>query len=83
MSDDLASIMIRNSLVAARADPEPQCSACRRVPLVGEWLYELASGKGVCSLCVAAVAAAEGEPVTAQRVRSCSRPLAVVQQRAA
>ena len=83
MSDDLASIMIRNSVGAARADEEPQCAGCRRAPLVGEWLYELASGRRLCSLCVAQAAAEEGEPVSAERVRSCDRRLAVVQQRAA
>ena len=83
MSDDLASIMIRNSLEAPREGVEPQCSGCRRVPLVGELLYELASGTRLCSLCVATAAATEGEPVSAERVRSCDRRLAVVQQRAA
>jgi hypothetical protein len=82
MSDDLASMMIRNSLDAAGGD-EPECSGCGRVPLVGEWLYELASGKRVCSLCAAAAAQTEGEPVSAERIRSCERRLAVVRQRAA
>ena len=73
--------MIRNSLGAAV--DEPQCSGCRRVPLVGEWLYEFASGKRLCSLCAGQVAQAEGDPVSAERVRSCERPLAVRQRRAA
>jgi hypothetical protein len=50
---------------------------------VGEWLYQLGSGTRVCSLCVARASAQEGEPVSAERVRSCERRLAVVQQRAA
>jgi hypothetical protein len=82
MAREIASIMIRNSVDAFRSD-EPHCSRCRRIPLVGEWIYELGSGKHVCSLCVARAAASEGEPVGAERMRSCSRRLAVVQQRAA
>jgi hypothetical protein len=82
MAREIASILIRNSVGAGRVD-EPQCSHCRRIPLVGEWLYELASGKRLCSLCVAGATATEGEPVGAERVRSCQRRLAVVQQRAA
>ena len=82
MSDDLASIMIRNSLVAAGGD-EPECAGCQRVPLVGEWLYAFASGKRLCSLCAGRAAQTEGDPVSAERVRSCERRLAVVRQRAA
>jgi hypothetical protein len=82
MADDLASIMIKNSVGSVRG-VEPQCSGCGRMPLVGEWLYEFASGKRTCSLCAAATASEEGEPVGAERVRSCERRLAVVQQSAA
>ena len=82
MSDDLASIMIRNSLGAAGGD-EPECAGCRRIPLVGEWLYEFASGQRLCSLCAGSVVPTEGEPVSAERVRSTERRLAVVRQRAA
>ena len=82
MADDLASMMIRNSVGSVRGE-EPQCSGCGRMPLVGEWLYEFASGARTCSLCAGATVAAEGEPVGAERVRSCERRLAVVRQRAA
>jgi hypothetical protein len=77
---EIAPLLIRNSLDAVGGD-EPQCARCQRIPLVGEWLYQLASGTRVCSLCVAA--ASEGEPVGAERVRSCERALAVVRKRAA
>jgi hypothetical protein len=79
---EIASILIRNSLEAVRSE-DPHCAHCERIPLVGEWLYQLGSGARVCSLCVAHVAPTEGEPVGAERVRSCERPLAVVRQRAA
>jgi hypothetical protein len=82
MAREIASILIRNSVGAFRSD-EPSCSGCRRIPLVGEWLYQLGSGKRVCSLCLERAAKRDGEPVGAERVRSCERRLAVVQQRAA
>jgi hypothetical protein len=78
----MASILIRNS-VAGHHPEEPACSRCRRIPLVGEWLYELGSGAHVCSLCVARAASRDGEPVNAERVRSTARRLAVVRSRAA
>jgi hypothetical protein len=82
MARDMASILIRNSVNGHRSE-EPACSRCRRVPLVGEWLYQLGSGARVCSLCVARAAPREGEPVNAERVRSSERRLAVVRPRAA
>jgi hypothetical protein len=82
MGRDIASMLIRRSVRAAVGD-EPQCARCRRIPLVGEWIYQLGSGARVCSLCVEPVAATEGAPVGAERIRSCERPLAVRQQRAA
>ena len=82
MAREIASILLRNSLGALQSDP-PQCSRCRRSPLVGELLYVLRSGRRVCSLCAARAASIEGEPVGAERVRSSERRLAVVQQRAA
>jgi hypothetical protein len=80
MAREFTSILIRNG--AHRAE-EPRCARCRRSPLVGELLHAMASGKRACSLCVATLAAREGEPVSSERVRSGDRPLAVVQQRAA
>lgn len=82
MAKEIGSILIRNSLEAVRTT-DPECASCRRIPLVGEWLYELGSGTRLCSLCVAQAAAGEGEPIGAERVRSCDRRLAVVRQRAA
>jgi hypothetical protein len=79
---EIAPILIRNSMESVRGH-DPECASCRRVPLVGEWLYELGTGTHVCSLCVARASETEGEPVGAERVRSCERPLAVVRQRAA
>jgi hypothetical protein len=82
MALEIGSILMRNSMSALRADG-PECSRCHRIPLVGELLYAMQSGTRVCSLCVAHVASREGEPVAAERVRSCERRLAVVRERAA
>lgn len=82
MASEMGSILIRNSVGGFRSE-EPYCSRCKRMPLVGELLYELASGRHVCSLCVANAAASDGEPVGSERIRSSARPLAVVQHRAA
>jgi hypothetical protein len=81
MAKEIASILMRNSLDALRSD-EPQCSRCRRSPLVGELLHLMESGKRVCSLCVARLPSREGDPVSAERVRSSERRLAVVQHAA-
>ena len=82
MPNEMSTLLMRNTLDSLRTD-EPRCSRCGRNPLVGEILHVLESGKRVCPLCVARVAAREGEPVSSERVRSCERRLAVVQQRRA
>jgi hypothetical protein len=82
MPNEMSALLMRNTLGSLRSD-EPRCSRCGRNPLVGEFLHVLESGKRVCSLCVTRVVAREGEPISSERVRSCERPLAVVQQRRA
>jgi hypothetical protein len=82
MAKEMSSLLMRNTLDSLRND-EPRCSRCQRNPLVGEFLHVLESGKRVCSLCVPRVAAREGEPISAELVRSSERRLAVVQQRRA
>ena len=74
-------MLMRRSLDSLRSDG-PQCSRCHRSPLVGELLHVMESGKRVCSLCVAGLPSREGEPVSAERVRSSARRLAVVQRAA-
>ena len=82
MAREIASILMRNSLSRLQSDG-PQCSRCRRSPLVGELMHVMRSGRRLCSLCVARSASREGDPVSVERVRSGERPLAIVQQRAA
>jgi hypothetical protein len=82
MAKEIASILLTTRL-GALAPEGPRCSHCRRSPLVGERIHELGSGERVCSLCVARVSGAEGEPVSSELVRTGERRLAVVQPRAA
>jgi hypothetical protein len=55
-----------------------QCAKCRRIPLVGERLHELDSGRILCDLCLAALPADKRGPVRSERVHASERQLAVV-----
>ncbi len=77
MAREIASILLRNSLGALRTE-RPACSRCRRMPLTGELMHELESGREVCSLCLAKSGGRDGEPVRSERVRATDKPLAVV-----
>lgn len=77
MAREIASILLRNSLDALRTE-QPACSRCRRMPLTGELMHELESGREVCSLCLANSGGRDGEPVRSARVRATEKPLAVV-----
>jgi hypothetical protein len=78
---ELASIILRQSVGASRAD-ERRCASCRRTPLVGELMHVLASERTVCSLCLGRVPEDEREPVRSERVHASERRLAVVQRAA-
>jgi hypothetical protein len=73
---EIASILMRRSIGALHTD-RPACSRCRRMPLTGELMHELASGREVCSLCLSE-SGGEGDPVRSERVRATEKPLAVV-----
>jgi hypothetical protein len=77
MAREIASILLRNSLGALHSDLA-SCSRCRRVPLTGELMHEMESGREVCSLCLAGLEGRDGEPVRSQRVRATEKPLSVV-----
>jgi hypothetical protein len=77
MAREIASILLRNSLDALRTE-RPACSRCRRIPLTGELMHELESGREVCSLCLSKAGGRDGEPVRSERVRATDKPLAVV-----
>jgi hypothetical protein len=74
---EIASILLRRSLDALHTD-RPTCSRCRRMPLTGELMHELESGREVCGLCLSEAGGRDGEPVRSERVRATDRPLAVV-----
>ena len=75
MPRELASVLFRTSVLALTSR---RCWRCRRTPLVGELVHELASGREVCALCVERVHSRHGEPVRSERIRASERPLAVV-----
>jgi hypothetical protein len=77
MAREIASILLRNSLGALHTE-RSACSRCRRLPLVGEMVHELESGREVCSLCLSAAGGRDGEPVRSERVRATDKPLSVV-----
>lgn len=77
MPFELASILVRKSLGSLSEHGE-RCSGCRRSPLAGELLHELANGRVVCQLCLARLPASKRETVTSQRVHVSDRRLAVV-----
>jgi hypothetical protein len=54
------------------------CAKCRRTPLVGERLHELANGRHLCDLCLAALPEEKRGAVRSERVRASERQLAVV-----
>lgn len=74
---EIASILMRRSLGALHSD-RPCCSRCRRMPLTGELMHELESGREVCGLCLSESGGRDGEPVRSERVRATDKPLAVV-----
>jgi hypothetical protein len=74
---DLASMLLRKSLssLAARGS---SCAGCRRTPLPGERLHELASGRLLCDLCLAELPEDKRGAVRSERVSASERRLAVV-----
>ena len=77
MAREIASLLLRNSVNSLHTD-RPTCSSCRRMPLTGELMHELESGRAVCSLCLGKPGERHGEPVRSERVRATDKPLAVV-----
>jgi hypothetical protein len=74
---EIASILLRRSLGALHSD-RPSCSRCRRMPLTGELMHELESGREVCGLCLSESGGRDGDPVRSERVHATDKPLAVV-----
>ncbi len=74
---DLAGILLRKSMGSLDSGRR-QCASCRRVPLVGERLHEMDSGRTLCELCVGHLPADQRHCVRIERVRATEHALAVV-----
>jgi hypothetical protein len=73
---DLSSLLLRRSL-RAPAPVGVLCSDCRRTPLCGECLHELASGTVLCQLCFGALPDERRQAVRSERVGASERRLVV------
>jgi hypothetical protein len=73
---DLASILLRKS-VGALDSGRARCSRCRRVPLVGERMHEMDTGRHFCDLCVGEVPEGERSEIRSVRVHASERHLSV------
>lgn len=73
---DLAAMMMRRSLGSVSSAGD-RCAACRRTPLAGERMHELASGRLLCELCFAALPEDRRRAVRSERVHASERRLAV------
>jgi hypothetical protein len=73
---DLAGMLLRRSIGSLRPSHDG-CGACRRIPLAGERLHELDSGRLLCELCFGALPEERRLAVRSERVHAGERRLAV------
>ena len=74
---DLAGMLVRRSMRGLGSSTE-ECHACHRIPLAGERLHELGSGRQLCELCFGALPDESRQAVRSERVGVSERRLAVV-----
>ena len=74
---DLAAMLLRRSLGSLSPSTEG-CGECRRIPLAGERLHELDSGRLLCELCFGALPEERRRAVRSERVGAGERRIAVV-----
>ena len=74
---DLGAMLLRRSLGSLRPSSDG-CGKCRRIPLAGERLHELDSGRMLCELCFGALPEECRHAVRSERVHAGERRLAVV-----
>jgi hypothetical protein len=74
---DLAAMLMRRCL-GSLPPGSPRCADCRRIPLPGERVHELDSGRTLCELCLAALPEEQRLTVRTERVHASERPLEVV-----
>jgi hypothetical protein len=73
---DLGAMLLRRSLGSLRPAGEG-CAECRRIPLAGERMHELESGRVLCELCFGALPEHRRLAVRSERVHAGERRLAV------
>jgi hypothetical protein len=73
---ELAASLMRRSIGSLSPSRE-RCGKCRRTPLAGECLHELASGRVLCDLCFASLPEERRQAVRSERVHASERRLAV------
>jgi hypothetical protein len=73
---DLAGMLLRRSVGSLKSG-RPNCSRCRRTPLVGERLHEMESGRMMCDLCVTELPEGKRVSVRTERVHASDRHLSV------
>jgi hypothetical protein len=74
---DLAAMLMRRSIGSLSPSSEG-CGECRRIPLAGERMHELDSGRRLCELCFGALPEERRLAVRSERVHAGERRLAVV-----
>ena len=74
---DLAAMLLRSSIGSLRPTRDG-CAECRRIPLAGERVHELDSGRRLCELCFGALPDDRRTAVRSERVHAGERRLAVV-----
>jgi hypothetical protein len=73
---DLAGMLLRRS-IGSLSPSYDGCGECRRIPLAGERMHELDSGRLLCELCFGALPEERRTAVRSQRVHAAERRLAV------
>jgi hypothetical protein len=73
---DLGAMLLRRCLGSLSPSTDG-CGECRRIPLAGERMHELDSGRVLCELCFGALPEERRQAVRSERVHAGERPLAV------
>ena len=73
---DLGAMLMRRCLGSLTPSSDG-CGECRRIPLAGERLHELDTGRVLCELCFGALPEERRLAVRSERVHAGERPLAV------
>jgi hypothetical protein len=74
---DLAAMLVRSSIGTLHSN-SASCGSCRRTPLAGERMHELAAGHTLCDLCFGELPEERRVAVRSVRVHAGERRLAVV-----